>query len=185
MFDVEPILKQAVRPTLDALVRMEKRLSRSCRSIMAEIRAHLIEPEYTIEKLREQVGAGKHKWPMSAFKAELGITPWRLIQEGRLETAAWLLRVTRWRVGDIVVFVGYVDMSSFVRLFRQWCGMNPSDFRERIREAEQHTGAIPRDVFAWHLWQRFWGRELSLEEARELLDYFEKLYQLGCGRPGL
>ena len=72
-------------------------------------------------------------------------------------------------------------MSSFVRLFRQWCDMKPSDFRERVREAEQQAGAIPRDVFAWHLWQRFRSRELSFGEAREMLAYFQKLYLAPLG----
>jgi len=165
-----------VQPTLDTLLGLEKRLSRSCRSILAEIRANLLEPEYSVEKLRSNVGAGVSYWPLCAFTAALGITPWVLVQEGRLETAAWLLRKTLWRVGDIVIFVGYVDMSSFVRLFRRWCGMNPSCFRERVRAAEKHAGSIPRDVFSWLFWRRFENRELTEDEARELLTYFEKLY---------
>ena len=176
MLDVERILKQAVRSTLDTLLRLERRLSRSCRTIMAEIRAHLIDPEYTIEKLQNDVGAGTSNWNRSAFKAALGITPWRLIQEGRLETATWLLRNTLWRVGDVVVFVGYVEMSSFTQLFRRWCGMTPAHFRERTAAAEKRAGSSPRDVFTWHFWRRFRNRELTLEEARELLVYLEKLY---------
>lgn len=176
MFDVERILKQAVKPTLDILRRLEKRLSRSCRSIMAEIRAHLIEPDYTVGKLLKHVGAGVSNWPLSAFKAAVGISPWRLIQEGRLETAARLLRNTEWPVGDIVIFVGYVDMTSFARLFRRWCDMSPSHFRDCADAAEKHAGSIPNGVFTWLFWRRFWNQELSLEEARELLDYLEKLY---------
>jgi hypothetical protein len=38
-------------------------------------------------------------------------------------------------VGDIVIFVGYVDITSFARHFRDWCGMNPSRFRERTAAA--------------------------------------------------
>ena len=175
MIDVEPVLKQAVQPTLDTLLRLEKRLARSCRSIMAKIRAHLIEPDYSAKKLMQSPGA-TNSWPRCAFKAALGISPWRLVQEGRLETAAWLLLNTAWRVGDIVVFVGWVELSSFARLFRSWCGMNPAHFRQRIRAAQKQAGPIPRDVFSWHFWRRFRNQELSLEEARELLAYFEKLY---------
>jgi len=176
MFDVEQVLKRAVKPTLDALLRLERRLSRSWRSMMVEIRAHLIEPGYTVEKLLEHVGARDNNWLLSGFKAAAGITPWRLIQEGRLEVAAWLLRSTLWRVGDIVVFVGYVDLSSFTRLFRHWCTMNPTEFREHIVAAEERAGAIPRDALAWVFWQRFRSLELAEEEARELLGYFARLY---------
>lgn len=176
MLDIEPVLKRAVQPTLQTFLRLEKRLSRSCRSILAEIRAHFIDPDYSVGKLRKNVGAGVSNWPLSAFKAALGITAWQLIQKGRLETAAWLLRNTSWRIGDIVIFVGWVDMSSFVRLFRRWCGMNPSRFRERANAAERHAGEIPGDVFSWHFWRRFWNQELSPEEARELFLYFKKLY---------
>ena len=87
-----------------------------------------------------------------------------------------MLRNTLWRVGDIVFFVGYVDMSSFTRLFRQWCKLKPTEFRERMEAAEKHAGSIPRDVFAWLFWQRFWSLELTIEEVRELLAYLEKLY---------
>lgn len=176
MFDVEHVLQRAVEPTLDALLSLEKRLSRSWRSMMAEIRAHLIEPGFTVEKLLEHVGARDNNWLLSGFKVAAGITPWRLIQEGRLEVAAWLLRNTRWRVGDIVVYVGYVDLSSFTRLFRHWCTLKPTEFREHVAAAEKRAGAIPRDALAWVFQQRFRGGELAAEEARELLAYFERLY---------
>jgi len=176
MLDVEPVIRQAVKPTLDTLLRLERGLSRSCRSIMAEIRAHLIDPDYSLEKMLDDLGAGTNCWPMSAFKAALGISPWRLVQEGRLETAARLLRSTRWRVGDIVIFVGYVDITSFARLFRRWCGMNPSRFRERTAAAAKRAGTIPRGVFTGDYWRRFRRGELTLEEARELVAYLEKLY---------
>jgi AraC-like DNA-binding protein len=176
LLDLERVLDRAVAPTLDTLLRLEKGLSRSCRAIMAEIRAHLIDPDYTLAKMLSHLGAGTSNWPMSAFKAALGITPWRLVQEGRLETAARLLRTTCWRVGDIVIFVGYVDITSFARLFRDWCGMNPARFRERTAAAARHAGDIPCGVFTRDYWRRFWRRELTLAEARELVAYLERLY---------
>ena len=42
--------------------------------------------------------------------------------------AARLLRDTMVMVADVVMLVGYIDLSSFSRLFQRWCGVSPSGF---------------------------------------------------------
>ena len=176
MIDLERILKQALEPTLGAIVRMEARVSRSVRSVLAQIRARLVEPEYTVADLMESLGASGNNWLASEFKAATGLSLWVFIQEMRLVIAARLLRDTNVQVADVVMLVGYIDLSSFSRLFQRWCGVSPSGFRKRIRETERRAGAAPRGVFGWYSWRRCRDFALGVEEVGELAGYLENVY---------
>jgi AraC-like DNA-binding protein len=175
MIDLERFLQQALEPTLAAIVGMEERVSRSVRSVLAEIREHLVDPEYTVGDLMRNLGASGNNWLASEFKAAMGLTLWVFIQEMRLLVAARLLRDTMVQVADVVMLVGYVDLSSFSRLFQSWCGTTPSGFRKQTRELRRGAGAIPAGIFGWYYWRRCWNVELSVEEVRELVAYLGRL----------
>lgn len=176
MIDLERILKKALEPTLRAIARMEARVTRSLRSVLAAIRANVVEPGYTVGDLMRQLGSSGNNWLMSEFKAAMGLSIWRFIQEMRLQITARLLRDTLVQVGDVVILVGYEDLSSFSRLFQRWCGLTPSAFRERIRKTQRRAGPIPPGIFSWFHWRRCWRRELTVEEVRELIAYIERVY---------
>lgn len=53
-----------------------------------------------------------------------------LLQEKRLERAAYLLRESRLSVGDILASVGYDNSSYFYRIFRERFGVSPACFRQ-------------------------------------------------------
>jgi AraC-like DNA-binding protein len=173
MPDLEHVLKQAFAPAVDLILHLESRVDRSCRWVLAAIRANLTEPEYSIAKLRRDLGVSNN-WLMSTFRKLVGLTPWRFIKELRLWAAARMLRDTALGVGQIVILVGYVDLSSFVRLFKDWCGAYPTDFREHLGAARRRAGAMPKAVLTLFYWRRL-PSELTRAEVRELAVYLLRL----------
>ncbi|GGO01665.1 AraC family transcriptional regulator [Saccharibacillus kuerlensis] len=69
------------------------------------------------------------------FKAETGLTFIRMLQEIRIRQSCELLQSTNWSIQEVAREVGIEDMKYFYRLFREKCGMTPSEFRSG---KEQH-----------------------------------------------
>ncbi len=66
------------------------------------------------------------------FKKATGETPTEYIQGLRIENARKLLETTQEPVDRVTQAVGYEDVSSFRRLFKQHTGLSPSDYRKRF-----------------------------------------------------
>jgi len=69
------------------------------------------------------------------FKAELGVPPLTYLQNLRIETAKQLLENTGLPLAEVIEQVGYTDLSSFSRLFKQRIGITPTAYRQRFRAA--------------------------------------------------
>lgn len=67
------------------------------------------------------------------FKAATGDTPLGYLQTLRLEHAKKLLEQTSDNIGQITLAVGYEDVSSFTKLFRQKTGLTPKDYRNKFQ----------------------------------------------------
>ena len=171
---IEEHLRRAARPTLDALHEMEDGRSRLLRSALAEIREHFWEPGYQVLDLKRSLGASN--WLLSIFRIEIGLTPWRLIQECRMETAWRLLRDTSLPVEEIAFLVGYVAAPPFQRLCKRWCGLYPARLRSQARRVRVHFASLPEETVTWYFWERFRRSQLADDEVRRLLEYFETIY---------
>lgn len=66
------------------------------------------------------------------FKAATGETPHRYLQLLRIESARQLLETTSRSVDQITQAVGYEDVSSFSRLFKEGTGLSPNAYRSRL-----------------------------------------------------
>lgn len=66
------------------------------------------------------------------FKQALGLPPHAYVQQLRIEVAQKQLAETELSVEQIMNQVGYEDMSSFRRLFRQQAGVTPVEYRKRF-----------------------------------------------------
>ena len=64
------------------------------------------------------------------FKEQTGETILDYITKTRLKKATELLETTDLKIYDIAVQLGYQDTKYFSRLFRQWYGYTPSQYRE-------------------------------------------------------
>lgn len=65
------------------------------------------------------------------FKNETGQTLNQYITEYRMEKAKRLLKDARFRIADISSRVGYSDGNYFGKSFKKYCGLSPSEYRER------------------------------------------------------
>lgn len=72
----------------------------------------------------------------SAFKASIGCTPHRWIQQRRIEEAIQLLNTTSRGIADIALSLGFSSQSHFTQVFRQLTGSTPARMRcsERLMD---------------------------------------------------
>ncbi len=70
------------------------------------------------------------------FKAELDLTPLSYLQNIRIETAKQLLENTTLPIIEVTERVGYADISSFSRLFKQRTELTPAAYRQRFKTKE-------------------------------------------------
>lgn len=64
------------------------------------------------------------------FKEKIGISPMKYINIQKMEYSKKLLRETDMTLNEIVLKSGYIDVSNFIRKFRQEVGMTPINYRK-------------------------------------------------------
>ncbi|WP_026566553.1 response regulator transcription factor [Bacillus sp. UNC41MFS5] len=85
----------------------------------------------TIKKIALQVYMNPNYF-CDYFKTQTGETILDFVTSARLEKAKELLEKTDLRIYDISLSVGYQDTKYFSRLFKQWLGQTPSQFRDHF-----------------------------------------------------
>lgn len=85
-----------------------------------------------IDELAKQFGMSPRTLARR-FKAATGDTPLGYLQTLRLENAKKLLEETTDNVSEVTHKVGYEDVSSFTKLFRQKTGFTPKDYRNKYQ----------------------------------------------------
>ena len=70
------------------------------------------------------------------FRREIGYSVTGYICKCRLERAAYELENTAMTVDEIAVRTGFFDASYFIKVFKKYFDMTPSDFRNRIRNKQ-------------------------------------------------
>ncbi|KAB7667623.1 AraC family transcriptional regulator [Bacillus sp. B1-b2] len=63
------------------------------------------------------------------FKKITGFTPLQYVTKLRLEKAIKLLRDTDYTIEEIARMIGYANASYFIKVFRQWVGYSPGEYR--------------------------------------------------------
>ncbi len=86
-------------------------------------------------RLAEKMGVSQRTL-IRRFKSELGVTPLTYLQNVRIETAKKLLENSTTSLAQVVHKVGYSDISSFTKLFKQRVGLSPIGFRRHFTQAE-------------------------------------------------
>lgn len=92
------------------------------------IQAHLGE-SITIKLIAQQVYMSPTYFSVY-FKEQTGETILDYITKTRLKKATELLETTNLKIYDIAVQLGYQDTKYFSRLFRQWYGYTPTQYRD-------------------------------------------------------
>ena len=84
--------------------------------------------------LAKQVGVSDRTL-LRRFRRATGYAPSQYLQAIRLERARELLETTNDSLQRITDRVGYEDVSSFRRLFKQSTGLSPAEYRKRFRHS--------------------------------------------------
>lgn len=71
------------------------------------------------------------------FKKTVGKGFAEYLRDVRMDRAKRLLEVTEHRITDVAAMVGYDSYKSFARAFRDAVGMQPTEYRQRIRKKNQ------------------------------------------------
>ncbi|MEH7096291.1 response regulator transcription factor [Neobacillus vireti] len=85
----------------------------------------------SIKKIAQQVYMNPNYF-CDYFKSQTGETILDYVTSARLEKAKELLEKTDLKIYDISLSVGYQDTKYFSRLFKQWIGQTPSQFRDQF-----------------------------------------------------
>lgn len=82
----------------------------------------------SLEDIASSVGLSKYHFTR-IFKKTTGYTPIEYLTKIRIERAVYLLRQTDLTIEDIAKAIGYSNGSYFIKVFRQWLGFSPGEFR--------------------------------------------------------
>jgi len=88
----------------------------------------------TIDELARAAAMSRYHFSR-AFRAELGASPYRYLQQVRVERARELLRTSRRSVTEVAFAVGFSDLGRFSRAFRAQVGCLPREARSAARTA--------------------------------------------------
>ncbi|MFC4319980.1 AraC family transcriptional regulator [Litchfieldia salsa] len=82
----------------------------------------------SLEEIASAVGLSKYHFTR-IFRKTTGYTPIEYLSKIRMEKAVNLLRHTDLSIDEIAKKIGYSSGSYFIKVFRQWIGFPPGEFR--------------------------------------------------------
>lgn len=85
----------------------------------------------TIDAVASKVGISPRHFKRR-FKSATGELPLKYLQQIRIDAAKEKLETTRDTIEEITCAVGYSDVSSFCRLFKQYTEISPGAYREKF-----------------------------------------------------
>ena len=89
----------------------------------------------TLDAISRKIGFSKYHFAR-LFKAYTGETFYRYLNTVRMSNAQIMLTDPDMSVTDIAYAVGYLSMSSFIRMFKDMYGCTPSDYRKMMESKE-------------------------------------------------
>ncbi len=101
--------------------------------IIRFVEENYLEYDFSLEKVAEHAGISKGQMS-KLFRAKTGLSYIDYITHLRMEKAKELLGQTDRSIKDIFMTVGYTDVTSASRKFKAYYGMNPSVYREQVKE---------------------------------------------------
>ena len=100
--------------------------------------SHNFEKNIKISILASHLGVSR-SYLSSSFRKAVGCSPQSYILNLRMERAASLLRTTTLPINVISITVGYPDQLAFSKIFKQYYGSSPSDFRKSGQEGRLYS----------------------------------------------
>jgi transcriptional regulator GlxA family with amidase domain len=94
--------------------------------------------QHSVRSLSQSVNVSPSRL-RQLFVKETGWSPTQYLKKLRLERAEQLLHTTFFSVKEITFLSGARDLSHFVRDFKKYYGLTPSEFRARIEASQQDS----------------------------------------------
>lgn len=82
----------------------------------------------TLAKIAQSAAVSENEC-LRCFRTMLGSTPIRYVKQVRVQRAAELLAATDRKISDIGGSCGFQEMSYFARVFREYKGCTPKEYR--------------------------------------------------------
>ncbi len=101
--------------------------SAQMRGIVDYIRGNLTS-DITVMELAAQVRMSPSRFSR-VFKASFGVTPYRFVMQERIDDAKGLLASSGLSASEIAMTFGFASQSHFVKVFRQFTGVTPKQYR--------------------------------------------------------
>ena len=87
-----------------------------------------IEDELSLDKMAETAGLSTAHFSQM-FRKSTGESPHQFVLRHRVERAKEMLRTSEARILDVAVACGFKTQQHFARIFRQICGISPTEYR--------------------------------------------------------
>jgi AraC-like DNA-binding protein len=94
-----------------------------------------MEDELSLGELAQSVGLSIAHFS-EMFRKSTGETPHQFVLRLRVERAKEMLRSVEWRVLDVAIACGFKTQQHFARVFRQFCGATPTEYRREFMRFE-------------------------------------------------
>jgi signal transduction histidine kinase/ligand-binding sensor domain-containing protein/DNA-binding response OmpR family regulator len=101
--------------------------------VMKTINEHMQDPDFTIDKLTEEVGLSRTQLHRK-MKEITGISTGEFIRNLRLEQAARLIRQGKVNVSQVAYSVGFNNQTYFSTVFKKHFGVTPTEYAENASE---------------------------------------------------
>ena len=118
-------------------------VSRQVHRCMDYIDKHLQQP-LTVKKLAEELELSE-SYVSILFKRETGTAVSEYIRRRRVETAKMLLQYTEFRCVEIAEYLCFSSDSHFSRVFREYVGQTPREYRQQHFQSHWTNAASERD----------------------------------------
>ncbi|MDY3918745.1 MAG: AraC family transcriptional regulator [Candidatus Limivivens sp.] len=89
--------------------------------------------DITLQSCAEAVGFNS-AYLSRYFSSHMGITFQEYVKRLRIDKAKWLLMTERVPITEVCYQSGFRDVKTFNKLFKQECGMSPTEFKKSVRE---------------------------------------------------
>lgn len=127
--DIYAILEEDMALLEESCNSQDEQTRREIAEVQSYIQTHLSE-KMSIETLAEHVYLSA-SYLSFIFKQETGVNLNKYIKKTRLEKAKELLLNSNKKVNQICEEIGFDSVSYFCQNFKQYCGMNPSEYRKQ------------------------------------------------------
>ena len=123
LFGREPSVKEKSNKDMNKVQNIEKALDMIYTGYMNDL---------TVEKMAEITGYSKSNF-CKIFKNIVGESFHRVLNRHRVRNSYDLLSATSMQVGAVAQAVGFSEVKTFCRVFREITGMTPGEYRKRIK----------------------------------------------------